>query len=369
MRRVAYVPLIAAMFAIVLVKHVVAQVALPIINSAIVNYAAGTLTVQGVNFGTSPKVTLGTTMLTVQSASPTQIVAAFPAASPLASFAPGDYFLKVVFANELFTLFDVTIGATGPMGPQGVPGANGSTGAPGAPGPAGPQGPPGAQGPAGKDGANGINGTSVTFVGYFAGNQNGCPNGGATYASGAVNTYVCNGVNGSAATRADGPCFDNINRYVDCGNGTVTDTVTGLIWLKSADCLGSQDWATANQEAAALKNGDCGGTLTDNSSPGDWRLPTKDEWAATIARAAALGCLGLFHPSLTEVTGMGCYFDSLTRPFVGVPVAGSISYWSSSANESNPTDVWGALLCCGNVDANQVKVGTAGVWPVRGGSR
>jgi len=37
---------------------------------------------------------------------------------------------------------------------------------------------------------------------------------------------------GPAATKADGPCFDNVNRYVDCGNGTLTDTVTGLIWLK-----------------------------------------------------------------------------------------------------------------------------------------
>ena len=43
---------------------------------------------------------------------------------------------------------------------------------------------------------------------------------------------------GDWGTRADGPCFDNTNRYVDCGNGTVTDTVTGLIWLQDADCLG-----------------------------------------------------------------------------------------------------------------------------------
>ena len=72
-----------------------------------------------------------------------------------------------------------------------------------------------------------------------------------------VNAYVCNGTNGTngtdgtGGTRADGPCFDNTNRYVDCGNGTVTDTVTGLIWLKQADCLGINDWAAANQAAAA----------------------------------------------------------------------------------------------------------------------
>lgn len=101
---------------------------------------------------------------------------------------------------------------------------------------------------------------------------------------------MCNGLNGidgkdgedgTNATRADGPCFDNTNRYVDCGNGTVT----GLIWLKQWNCLPNNTWAPANQAAAGLKHGDCG--LTDNSSPGEWRLPTKDEWSATIARGRA----------------------------------------------------------------------------------
>ena len=52
----------------------------------------------------------------------------------------------------------------------------------------------------------------------------------------------------------------------------MTDTVTGLIWLKHSDCLATNTWAAANQAAAGLKNGDCG--LSDKSSSGDWRLPT-----------------------------------------------------------------------------------------------
>src|SRR5262245_57590610 len=79
------------------------------------------------------------------------------------------------------------------------------------------------------------------------------------------------------------PCFDNVNRYVDCGNGTVTDTVTGLIWLRDATCLGTSDFANANGLAAALQEGECG--LSDGSRAGDWRLPTEPEWAATINRA------------------------------------------------------------------------------------
>jgi hypothetical protein len=79
-------------------------------------------------------------------------------------------------------------------------------------------------------------------------------------------------------THAARPCFDNGNRYVDCGNGTVTDTVTGLVWLKNANCFGEQTYAAASQAAAGLGAGQCG--LTDGSSPGDWRLPTLVEWQA-----------------------------------------------------------------------------------------
>jgi N-acetylneuraminic acid mutarotase len=56
----------------------------------------------------------------------------------------------------------------------------------------------------GAPGINGVDGTSVRFVNYFAGIQNGCPNGGAIYATGnpAVNSYVCNGANGSGSPSA-----------------------------------------------------------------------------------------------------------------------------------------------------------------------
>ena len=60
------------------------------------------------------------------------------------------------------------------------------------------------------------------------------------------------------------------NRYIDCGNGTVTDTVGGLIWLADANCFGSQNWANANTLAVALANGQCG--LSDGSAAGGCRL-------------------------------------------------------------------------------------------------
>lgn len=174
------------------------------------------------------------------------------------------------------------------------------------------------------------------------------------------------GVNGTNGTRAAAPCFDNTKRYVDCGNGTVTDTVTGLIWLKQSDCLGSARWDAANQAAAGLKDGDC--TLTDGSSPGDWRLPTKAEWEATIARAVALGCeFGrLGGPSLTNDAGTACYGMGTGSSFAGVA---SAEYWSSTAD--GPGAAWGADLLYGSVGrtAGVNKDWTLRVWPVRGGPR
>src|SRR5579862_4179063 len=48
-----------------------------------------------------------------------------------------------------------------------------------------------------------------------------------------------------------GPCGDKSKRYFDCGNGTVTDTLTGLIWLKKAYCLPEANWEDAKKAVAA----------------------------------------------------------------------------------------------------------------------
>ena len=225
------------------------------------------------------------------------------------------------------------------------------------------------RGPQGANGTNGLDGTSVMFVDYFSGNQHGCPSGGAIYAAGhpPVNTFVCNGANSQGAQRAAGPCFTNDAlhaRYVDCGNGTVTDLLTGLIWLRQADCLPNLDWAAANQAAAGLQAGDCG--LTDWSSAGDWRLPTKDEWSATIAEAFALGCNGDSAPSLTNDSGSGCLVEgpsSFTGATEGI-------YWSSSifpVYSPNLEVAWSAVLTFGKVDWRN-KPHSWRVWPVRSGS-
>src|SRR6266571_8359523 len=120
---------------------------------------------------------------------------------------------------------------------------------------------------------------------------------------GANTTQGTKGGNAAGGTRgrAAAPCVDKTKRYVDCGNGTVTDTETGLVWLKQSNCLSSANWEAAKKAVVGLKNGDC--MLTDGSSTGDWRLPTQKEWETTMEKALALGCSG---PTLTNDAGTGC---------------------------------------------------------------
>jgi len=178
------------------------------------------------------------------------------------------------------------------------------------------------------------------------------------------NTYTRQQVNNLVRT-PDPACADNTNRYVDCLNGTVTDTVTGLIWLKQADCLGAPDYAAATNAAASLQSGECG--LTDGSRPGDWRLPTTEEWKSTLFPGP--DCTW---PSLTDTTGTGC-FATGAQPFTGVAVD---MYWSAIGNLDLPATAWTSDLHY-NEDTSMSLTGQSSIrardkieshraWPVRG---
>jgi hypothetical protein len=158
---------------------------------------------------------------------------------------------------------------------------------------------------------------------------------------------------------AAGPCGDKSKRYADCGNGTVTDTETGLIWLKQSNCLPAANWEDAKKATAALKDGAC--MLKDGSAPGDWRLPTEKEWEATMSKAKDLKCTG---PVLTNDAGTAC-ISAGPSSFMDVEAD---YYWSSTPIEgANPQAVMGDLdhgnLLKGNL------INTLRVWPVRGGQR
>ena len=105
-------------------------------------------------------------------------------------------------------------------------------------------------------------------------------------------------------------------RFTDNGDGTVTDNLTGLIWLKNANCFELPNWADALSYCANLASGSCG--LTDNSVAGDWRLPNIKELQSLIH-------YGFYKPALPNTAGTGQWAEG--DPFTSVR---SYAYWSSS---------------------------------------
>ncbi len=136
-------------------------------------------------------------------------------------------------------------------------------------------------------------------------------------------------------------------RFVANGDGTVTDHLTGLIWLKNAGCFGLLPWASALASANTLASGSCG--LSDGSVAGDWRLPNIRELETLLNAQQA-------HSS-DWLTGRG--FTNVTTSF----------YWSSSSLAANPVRAWAVSLYGGGV-FSQLKDdinGYLAIWPVRGG--
>ncbi len=259
-------------------------------------------------------------------------------------------------------------GATGPTGPQGPKGDAGSTGATGPQGPKGDTGATGPQGPKGDIGATGPQGSKGDTG--ATGSQGPTGNTGSTGATGATGPQGPKGDTGAtgpqgpkgdpgSVVRADPPCFNNTRRFVDCGNGTVHDTTTGLVWLKDANCTTifgpTYTYAVANIVASAFKDGDCG--LTDNSVPGDWRLPTRAEWEALLDSSCATAPKIVGNgPSST-----GCYSAAAWATNLQ-----SNNYWSSTSISFAAEGAWYVNLFTGSVEAS-TKATSLYLWPVRAG--
>jgi hypothetical protein len=118
----------------------------------------------------------------------------------------------------------------------------------------------------------------------------------------------------SYGTRDDGALHRGVAsptpRFTDNGNGTVTDNLTRLIWMKNASVLGTQTWADALTTANTLASGS--GGLTDGSQAGDWRLPNIREFQSLVDYGNGNPALPANNP-FTEVSDL--YWSSTTYSF------------------------------------------------------
>ena len=161
----------------------------------------------------------------------------------------------------------------------------------------------------------------------------------------------CSGTPGQDGNKLKGVTWPD-PRFTENFNGTVTDNLTGLIWLQKADynsttsTTGTADWANALSFCNALENGQCG--LSDGSSAGDWRLPNVKELQSLID-------FSQYNPALPS-----------GHPFTGVPTSGAV-YWSSTTGANNTGYAWIIDMNNGVVHASDPKATSSYVWPVRGG--
>jgi len=141
-------------------------------------------------------------------------------------------------------------------------------------------------------------------------------------------------------------------RFIEA-NGRVVDNLTGLIWLQNANCKetingvakgsGYLTWFDALSWSNSLASGKCG--LTDGSTAGQWRLPTRKE-LQTITDASKS------NPAIPA-----------GHPFSNVQIS---SYWSSTTYAESNTLAWFTYLGDGAVDYDY-KTSTRYVWSVKDG--
>ncbi len=124
-------------------------------------------------------------------------------------------------------------------------------------------------------------------------------------------------------------------RFIDNGDGTLADTVTGLTWLKKADCL-RQTWASAIAAINILASGQCG--LSDGSSAGQWRMPNRSEMLSLSDRAPTF-------PQASYFNGQYQASNTVTGPAIFNNFIVSDYYWTSSTDAADPSQAWSLYSC------------------------
>jgi Protein of unknown function (DUF1566) len=148
-------------------------------------------------------------------------------------------------------------------------------------------------------------------------------------------------------------------RFTDNSNGTITDNLTGLIWLKNANCPnGTRTWQGALDFVVGINNGanNCGDTSNAGSHQTDWSLPN-------IRELFSLVDFAFINPAISNAAGTGQ--GSGSDPFSNFQAS---AYWSSTSNGAFGSSLAWLVLFFNGLVADNDKIFDNFVTAVRGGS-
>ena len=120
-------------------------------------------------------------------------------------------------------------------------------------------------------------------------------------------------------------------RVLPIRNGTITDNLTGLIWLKNANCPGYYViWPTALSyvgelnSTGTMNNINCGDKSNGGSHQTDWRLPNVRELFSLLN-------FGFTSPAVSNAAGTGN--ATISDPFSNFSALNgrTLSFWSSTS--------------------------------------
>ncbi|MCK9532836.1 MAG: DUF1566 domain-containing protein [Gammaproteobacteria bacterium] len=147
--------------------------------------------------------------------------------------------------------------------------------------------------------------------------------------------------------------------FTDNGNGTVTDTRTGLVWMRcslgqtwdGSTCIGTAGfytWQAALQAALDINSGASdvdGDDAAGYAGASDWRLPNRNELGSIVERR--------------------CWYPAINAAlFPKTPVS---YFWSSSPYAGSPNNAWIVYFDFGHTNNPNIKDYTNRVRLVRAG--
>jgi hypothetical protein len=133
-------------------------------------------------------------------------------------------------------------------------------------------------------------------------------------------------------------------RFADNGDGTITDRLTGIIWLKDASCLGEANWSDAVAVVAEFNHAPAPFGCADyRSSTRDWRLPGLVELENLLNLAAPDQLAWLQTAGFLHLKGEG--------------------YWSTTPG-ANPYRAW-YLSLPSTAPASGGTIESQRIWPMR----